>query len=137
MGRQEDATDAEAAGAQALVTARQLLSVLRMAQALARLRFDEEVSHTDVTEAIRLVRASKASLEEDDVYDPATAATDVVTRIYSVIRDLMPESGVLKYSELEPVCLAKGFTGDQLDRCLEEYEELNVLQINAARTKIM
>lgn len=133
--RQEDASDAKAAGAQALVTARQLLSVLRMAQALARLRFDEEISHSDVTEAIRLMKASKASLEDDENNSGANG-TDIVTRIYGIIRDLMPESGVLKYSELEPVCLAKGFTTNHLERCLDEYEQLNVLQVNAARTKI-
>lgn len=40
-------------------TARQLFSVLRLAQALARLRFDDTVSQSDFDEATRLCHASK------------------------------------------------------------------------------
>lgn len=46
-----------------MMTARQLLSVLRMAQAHARLRFSDEVSREDVEEAMRLVRACRYELE--------------------------------------------------------------------------
>jgi DNA replication licensing factor MCM7 len=40
---------------QTVMTARQLLSILRLSQALARLRLSDTVSHEDVDEAIRLV----------------------------------------------------------------------------------
>jgi len=33
-------------------------------------------------------------------------------------------------------CLTKGFTPAQFDETIEEYEDLNVWQVNAARTKI-
>merc|ERR1712232_757830 len=141
--RQEDAEDARESGSQSMITARQLLSILRMAQALARLRFDEQVAHTDITEAIRLVRVSKASLEDDeDLGNPNARADDLITRIYCVVRDYAnankTPAGVrsIPYADLEPVVLAKGFTSDQLERCLTEYEQLNVIQMNPARTKI-
>jgi hypothetical protein len=46
---------------QTVMTARQLLSILRLSQALARLRFSETVSHEDVDEAIRLVSSLSTS----------------------------------------------------------------------------
>ena len=32
--------------------------------------------------------------------------------------------------------LAKGYTAAQFDECLEEYEQLNVWQVNQSKTKI-
>lgn len=52
------------AGGTTYTTARTLLSILRLAQALARLRFQEEVNKEDVDEAIRLMEASSKSLAE-------------------------------------------------------------------------
>ena len=46
-------------------TPRTLLSILRMAQALARIRFSEQVSQMDVDEAMRLIVSSKSSLFEE------------------------------------------------------------------------
>ena len=46
-------------------TARTLLGVLRLSQALARLRLSDEVCRGDVDEAMRLIHMSKASLETD------------------------------------------------------------------------
>lgn len=48
------------------VTPRTLLAIIRLAQALARLRLADEVAQIDVDEAIRLIEASKSSIEEDE-----------------------------------------------------------------------
>ena len=32
--------------------------------------------------------------------------------------------------------IARGFTNDQFEEAIEEYEELNVFQINAQRTRL-
>ena len=45
---------------------RTLLGILRLSQALARLRFANEVISDDVDEALRLIEVSKASLYEDN-----------------------------------------------------------------------
>lgn len=42
----------------------------------------------------------------------------------------------LRLPDVQQRCLAKGFTPDQFDACLGEYEDLNVWQINSNRTKI-
>lgn len=39
-------------------------------------------------------------------------------------------------AEAEQRCVSRGFTPAQFQEALEEYEELNVWQINQARTRI-
>ena len=79
--RARDAENARDAGQQSVMTARQLLSILRLAQALARLRFSKAVSHEDVEEAIRLVHMCKSALMEEEEF----TGEDVTTRVYVFI----------------------------------------------------
>ncbi|KAL6250524.1 DNA replication licensing factor MCM7 [Rhinocladiella similis] len=120
---------------------RTLLGVLRLSQALARLRFSEEVVNEDVDEALRLIEVSKASLYHDQ---RAQGDQTVSSRIYDLIRG-MRESGAasvgkgargeLNMRRVTELILAKGFTQDQLTRTVEEYELLDVWQLanNGAR----
>ena len=64
-------------------SARTLLGVLRLAQALARLRFSDTVEHADVDEALRLMDVSKASLQEDadKEYEPDKSAVSQIFRL--------------------------------------------------------
>ncbi|OSX68735.1 hypothetical protein BU14_2318s0001, partial [Porphyra umbilicalis] len=55
--------------ARGYTTPRTLLSVLRLSQALARLRLAPAVAREDVDEALRLMAASKASLDAADAAD--------------------------------------------------------------------
>jgi DNA replication licensing factor MCM7 len=69
-------------------SARTLLGVLRLAQALARLRFADMVEIPDVDEALRLMNASKESLDdEEDKAGADGAGTDAspLSRIYRLI----------------------------------------------------
>jgi DNA replication licensing factor MCM7 len=87
---------------QAVMTARQLLSMLRLSQALARLRLSETISHEDVDEAIRLTHASKSSLQDDGPMN-ASAQEDVMSQIYSIIRDYANQQrnrGRVEYSQV-------------------------------------
>ncbi|EGG09955.1 uncharacterized protein MELLADRAFT_95211 [Melampsora larici-populina 98AG31] len=71
-------------------SARTLLSVIRLAQALARLRGAELVEREDVDEGLRLMEVSKASLDdEDDEYETGMKkdVTDI-SKIYRIIRDM-------------------------------------------------
>ena len=64
-------------------SARTLLGVLRLAQALARLRIADTVEHGDVDEALRLMEVSKESLydDEDRDRDPDMSPTSQIFRI--------------------------------------------------------
>lgn len=58
--------------------------------------------------------------------------------MFQSIKEMLPERGtkMLKYNDVMERCVSKGFNPDQVDACIEEYEELNVWQVNHARTKI-
>lgn len=43
---------------------------------------------------------------------------------------------VFRLEEAKQRCLSKGFTPDQFEKCLKDYEDLNVWQINSSKTKI-
>lgn len=60
-------------------------------------------------------------------------------KIYGVIKELMRNSGsrrTIKISEIMELCTTKGFKPDQIDKCIDDYEQLNVWQVNQARTNI-
>ena len=63
-------------------------------------------------------------------------AQNVTDKIYSVIRELAGDSKTVKMADVMERCTSKGYKPDQIEECLEEYEELNVWLINQARTKI-
>lgn len=117
-------------------SARTLLGILRLASALARLRLVDVVEKEDVNEAMRLMEMSKDSLLGDKSQQsrPQRAA-DV---IFAAVRELAGGAGgrSVRYAEAEQRCVSKGFTPAQFQAALDEYEELNVWQVNQARTRI-
>jgi DNA replication licensing factor MCM7 len=123
---------------QTAMTPRQLLSILRLSQAIARLRFSNRVAREDVDEAIRLTHMSKASLSDDHGGPNKQRAEDVMSRIFHILRDYSAVSGSkeLELKLCEAMVLRKGFTAQQLQSCLDEYESLQVITINRTRTHV-
>ncbi|KAI1502432.1 DNA replication licensing factor mcm7 [Biscogniauxia marginata] len=121
-------------------TPRTLLGVVRLAQALARLRFASEVSQDDVDEALRLVEASKESLAAHE--GAGRRRGNASSRIYNLVKVLADggacrageeeddEEGTVELSmrKVRERVLAKGFTEDQWLAALEEYTSLDVWQ---------
>lgn len=114
------------------VTPRTLLGVVRLSQALARLRFSDVVVTEDVDEALRLVEVGKASLANDGHGGGDQSPT---TKIYNLIRHMRDsgaaaigdgEDGALSMRRVRERVLAKGFTEDQLRMAIDEYESVNV-----------
>ncbi|VDC06692.1 unnamed protein product [Peniophora sp. CBMAI 1063] len=82
--------DDEAAGkAEGYTSVRTLLGVLRLSQALARLRFADTVLVHDVDEALRLMTVSKESLADEEEDEGRGADRSETSKIYRVIRDLL------------------------------------------------
>eukprot|EP00934_Nitzschia_sp_Nitz4_P001170 Nitzschia sp. Nitz4//scaffold29_size155292//46738//49469//NITZ4_002648-RA/size155292-augustus-gene-0.224-mRNA-1//-1//CDS//3329546418//1170//frame0 len=121
---------------QTTMTARQLLSILRLGQALARLRFSDFVAREDVDEAIRLTHMSKASLVDTDA--STQKREDVMSRVFGILRDYASTANVstLELKLCEAMVLRKGFTAQQLSSCLEEYEALEIIQVDQNRTRL-
>jgi len=115
-------------------SARNLLAILRLGTALARLRLVDVVEKEDVNEAMRLMEMSKDSLNHTD--DRSGRATTVVDKIFTLIKEVAGEKRVVKLQEIIERCTSKGYKPDQVDEAIEEYEELNVWQVNQARTKL-
>ncbi len=111
---------------------RTLLGIVRLSQALARLRFSSQVSTDDVDEALRLVEVSKASLYNDN---RGAADQSPSSKIYNLVR-AMKDSGAaavgdgsrgeLSIKKVRERIIAKGFTEDQFSQALDEYALLDV-----------
>ncbi|KAM0073799.1 DNA replication licensing factor MCM7 [Fusarium odoratissimum] len=128
-------------------TPRTLLGVVRLAQALARLRFSNEVTQDDVDEALRLVEASKESLNND--LGTGRARMDPSSRIYNFVKQLAdagqcrPEDAAgeeelgieLSMTQLKARVIAQGFTADQWFNAVQEYTSIDLWQTtrNGAR----
>ena len=67
-------------------SARTLLGILRLAQALARLRFADSVELDDVNEALRLMEASKESLN-DDAGELTQQDNTNMSKVFRIIKD--------------------------------------------------
>ncbi|KAF2200001.1 MCM-domain-containing protein [Delitschia confertaspora ATCC 74209] len=122
---------------------RTLLGILRLSQALARLRFAEEVIREDVDEALRLVEVSKASLYTDSKNREDQTPQ---SKIYHLIR-AMKDSGAaavgdgahgeLDLRRVRERVLAKGFTADQYESTIDMYADLDVWQTAAEGTRLV
>ena len=140
------------------VSARTLLAVLRLSQALARLRMAPVVAQGDVDEALRLMDVSKASLYENNSRT-GEDMTDT-SKIFRIIKDMASASSSRRRldededededeyeeeeEEMEELAinavrsrvLAKGFTETQLMDTLLEYENMGVLVRTANGTRV-
>ncbi|KAK1819187.1 DNA replication licensing factor MCM7 [Friedmanniomyces endolithicus] len=122
---------------------RTLLGILRLSQALARLRFADEVITDDVDEALRLVEVSKASLYDDD--RDRRGDQSASTKIFNLVRGMRDSGaaatgegrGELDLRRVRERVLAKGFTVQQLEACLDEYSSLDIWQTASEGTRLV
>lgn len=110
---------------------RTLLGILRMAQALARIRFSNEVLLVDVDEALRLLNAAKNTLAGGEAEIEETSQEKLFTVIKEFISDQMKttKSKLVSMNRLKEICMMKQFTEDEIKECIEKYETLNVWQV--------
>lgn len=133
--RDQQGRDEKARKQFAHTSPRTLLGVLRLSQALARLRFSEVVVQEDVDEALRLIDASKQSLyaEQSNFRRDLSPSS----KIYNLVRTLADSGacrandddevgGELSIRKVQERIIAKGFTIDQFQKAIEEYTELDV-----------
>lgn len=101
------------------MTARQLLSTLRLAQAHAKVHFRDVVTTEDIEEALRLVYMSKASII--DTEDSKNKREDVLSSVYAVIREFFVANEItsVKVDKLESYVMRKGYTAMQLQVGME------------------
>ncbi len=122
--------------AKTYTTARTLLAILRLSQALAKLKFAEEVTSSDVDEAIRLMNSSKSSLVEDA--GRTAGAVDTMSAIYDIIRSAgaATEATFVSYDDVLQRALRKGYRQEDVQRTVQQYEELGVWMVSLDKTQI-
>ena len=105
------------------MTARQLLSTLRLAQAHAKLHFRDMVTADDVEEALRLVYMSKASVVEAD--DIKGKPDDVLSSIFAIIREycVAKEHTSIEVDEIQRYVARKGYSAMQFEVGIKERVE--------------
>lgn len=117
-------------------TPRTLLGILRLSQALARLRFSDQISKEDVEESIRLMYKSKASLFHER---QRRRKTDSVSDVYNIVRSfaLSKNTNKILYDDILPLISMKGYSEEFLNKVLDTYEKLGgVWTISANRKEI-
>jgi DNA replication licensing factor MCM7 len=110
---------------------RTLLAILRMSQALARLRFSNVVHEEDVCEALRLMDSSKQSLETSKRGASSSTSRDPHRLYYSEIKKLYDEAAAgtcqLTLDAIRNrLRVSGGYDEATLMEAIDRYEELGV-----------
>ena len=107
-----------------------------MAQAIARLHFRELVDISDVDEALRLIKAAKASL--NDHVGPTNRDTSKTTQVYEIIRSMHSTSqgNDLAIDEIRRRITGRGFTEDEMWNTIKEYSDFGVLFTTGENTRL-
>ncbi|CAO3613770.1 unnamed protein product [Cunninghamella blakesleeana] len=120
-------------------SARTLLGIIRMAQAIARIRFSDIVETSDVDEALRLIDVSKASLMADSDNRDRGRDRTFLTSIYNAVNELRMLQGdePILINTLKERVFARGYNEAQLNETINVYCELNVWQKAGNGTRLV
>merc|ERR1711920_84840 len=109
-------------------TPRTLLAILRLSQAHARARFSERVEQQDFDEAMRLMKASKESVE---LSAPAKKNMNPLDLVYDIIADLSRREadgdGWVDMTHVVSMAGHKAMSTEQVHEAIENWEGLSVL----------
>lgn len=114
-------------------SARTLLGILRLAQALARLRWADVVEHADVDEALRLMECSKESLVDEDDRE-VDIDRSPISRLFRLIKDMTGPSESSGGREKRQKRFGKGPGGERdmdVDSDEEDGRVLSLVDIRA------
>jgi len=117
-------------------SARTLLGVLRLAQALARLRWSDVVEHSDVDEALRLMECSKESLQDEDDKEPDLDKSPI-SQIFRLIKSMAGPGDKGSKRPKRPKRLGKGPGGERDMDVDSEEEDSTVLSMTEIRARVL
>merc|ERR1712232_636275 len=118
-------------------TPRTLLAILRLSQAHARARFSDKVERQDFDEAMRLMKASKESIE---LSAPAKRGQNPLEMVYDIIADLSRRSasaeGWVEMAHVVSMSGHKAINAEQVREAVENWESLSVMLLNPEKTMV-
>eukprot|EP00477_Mikrocytos_mackini_P000981 GAHX01001052.1.p1 GENE.GAHX01001052.1~~GAHX01001052.1.p1 ORF type:complete len:809 (-),score=197.28 GAHX01001052.1:34-2430(-) len=117
-------------------TPRMLMSVLRLSQALARLRFSNEVNRSDVEEALRLLNESK---DVDSTKEASVESGRELEEIKEIIVDMINNSDMdnIEIDFIVERLGEIGYTEETVKKTLKMYEQENVWMIDGSGKKVI
>ena len=122
------------------ITPRTLLAIIRVAQGLARLRFNEQVEQLDINEALRLIECSRSSINDDETQGKSFSnpKTDVMSDIFLIVRNICSgrEDKTMSYKDVERKVLSKGFKLENFNETIEYYNSLGIVYVNNSKSEI-
>ncbi|CAO3629640.1 unnamed protein product [Mucor hiemalis] len=108
-------------------SARTLLGIIRMAQALARIRLSDTVEPMDVDEALRLIDVSKSSLNDESSKRDGRQDRSPMSGIFNIVKELAYQFGnSIALSTIRQRISSRGFTESQLTDAIREYTSLDI-----------
>jgi len=113
---------------QRFCTARTLLTILRLSQALARIHFRSEVSKSDVDEAVRLMEVARKSgfTASDRIReDPKSAIYRII-----VTEAKNTNNQEVSVASIELQTSTRGYSTTDLEQVMQDYEDLAVWSIS-------
>merc|ERR1712151_1243225 len=118
-------------------TPRTLLAILRLSQAHARARFSEKVERQDFEEAMRLMQASKESVE---LSAPAKKGANPLDLVHDIIADLSRRTdnadGWVEMAHVVSMAGHKALTGDMVHEAIEQWESLSILTLDPEKKMV-
>lgn len=120
-------------------TPRTLLAIMRLSQASARARFSNRVERQDFDEAMRLIKASKESIE---LSAPAKRGQNPLDLVYEIVADLSRRDqakeagGWVDMSHVVSMAGHKALTRDMVYEAIDNWESLSVLNFNPEKTMV-
>ncbi|PBK78536.1 minichromosome maintenance protein mcm7p [Armillaria solidipes] len=119
-------------------SARTLLGILRLSQALARLRTSSVVDYSDVDEALRLMECSKESLYEDDEQErePDKSAVSQIYRLIKSMKDNLDDDENTPVKRRRTTKRIEKGPGGERDMDVDEPESGPVLSMVDVRARV-
>ena len=126
------------------ITPRSLLAVIRLSQALAKLRMNDKVKQEDVDEALRLVDVSQSSINKKEnkeglaTFDGVGKKMDAKSQIYNIVSELCKsdKNKTVKIDVIKKKIRLRNFTDKQLENMLQEYVNLSILYVDENHTEV-
>eukprot|EP00917_Polyrhabdina_sp_WS-2016_P012485 GHVP01027404.1.p1 GENE.GHVP01027404.1~~GHVP01027404.1.p1 ORF type:complete len:742 (+),score=150.43 GHVP01027404.1:1573-3798(+) len=110
-------------------TARTLLSIVRLSQALCRLRFSEDVTREDVDEALRLFEAARVSVDGVDGKITRKNEGSLVSKAFRMIKSIMEDDPRAEINDIMRSLIDNGLSREVVEECLKEYEDCGIWKI--------
>jgi DNA replication licensing factor MCM7 len=119
-------------------TPRTLLALLRLSQAHARTRFSNRVELQDFEEAMRLMKASKESVE---LSSPARRDANPLDIVHDIIADLAKrtkpdDDGWVDLMHVVSMAGHKALNQEQCIEAIDNWQSLNILCFNPEKTMV-